>query len=61
MGKMKSLRLFIAEDIAEQNKVLDLDEAFVLANSLWDKAVVDKDRKAIDQIVDYIHKWEKGA
>lgn len=61
MGRMKDLQLFIAEDFVEQNKVLDLDQAFVMANSLWDRAMIDKDNKSIDQLLDYIHRWEKGA
>ncbi len=61
MGRMKDLQLFIAEEIVSTRPLMDLDMAFVIANDLWDRAMIDKDKKAIDQIVDYIHKWEKGA
>ena len=59
MGRMKDIRLFIAEEIEQALVYKDLDVAFVLADELWDKAMKEKDPRAIEQLNRFVSKWER--
>jgi hypothetical protein len=59
MGRMKDFRQFIAEDICEHNKVIDLDKAFVMADELWHDATVGKSKKAQNKIGTYVRRYRK--
>lgn len=61
MSNTKDLRLFIAEDIAAKSGILDLDLGFLLAEVLWEDAMVYRDVRAIEELKDYIHRWSKGV
>ena len=60
MGRVKELRLFIAEEIEQALIYKDLDVAFVMADELWDEAFKDKDPRAIEKINRFVRKWEKS-
>ena len=57
MGKMKDLQIFIAEEICKENPLVDLDKAFVIANEIWDNAMIKKDITAKHQLNKYVRKW----
>ena len=59
MGRMKDIRLFIAEEIEQALICKDLDYAFVLADELWDEAMRKKDPRAIEQLNRFVSKWER--
>lgn len=59
MGRMKDLRLFIAEDIVNRSEVLDLEVGFIIADVLWDDAMVWKEQAAIEELKEFIKRWEK--
>lgn len=59
MGKVKDFRLFIAEDMCAKDETLDLDRAFVMADILWDKATVGKNKKAQAKIGRYAKRYMK--
>lgn len=59
MGRMKDLRLFIAEDFVEKsNGLIDLDRGFVLADELWDNAC-KKNKKATVKLGKLVKKYKK--
>ena len=57
MGKMKDLQIFIAEEICKENPLVDIDKAFVIANEIWDKAMIKKDITAKHQLNKYVRRW----
>lgn len=57
MGRMKDLQIFIAEEICKENPLVDLDKAFVIANEIWDNAMIKKDITAKHQLNKYVRKW----
>ena len=59
MGRMKDIRLFIAEEIESALIYKDLDVAFVMADELWDEAMRKKDPRAIEQLNRFVSKWER--
>lgn len=57
MSKMKDFRMFIAEDFVKKNNgLIDLDEGFVLADELWDKAC-KKDKKATAKLGGLVRRY----
>lgn len=57
MGRIKDLQIFIAEEICNENPLVDLDKAFVIANEIWDNAMIKKDITAKHQLNKYVRKW----
>ncbi len=60
MGKMKGLRIFMAEDICNRTCLMDIDRAFVLADELWDRAMINKDPQAQEALNRFVKRWQKG-
>lgn len=58
MGQIKNVRLFIAEKICKERRVIDIDKAFVLADELWDEALREKNPKAKEKLNRYIREFQ---
>ena len=58
MGQIKNVRLFIAERICKERRVIDIDKAFVLADELWDEALRKKNPKAKEKLNKYIREFQ---
>lgn len=61
MGRVKQLRLFIAEEICKEHHLVDIDKAFVIADALWDEAMIEKRPGSQRWLKNYIEKFQGRA
>lgn len=61
MGKVKQLRLFIVEEICKEHPLVDIDKAYVMADALWDEAMIEKRPRSQRLLNKYIKKFQGRA